>query len=180
MKSRIPPDAFDHYVSQGEQRSYQATAKHFGVSKCAVAKCAKREDWVGRLAKIEADARTISDRRVTESLADMQERHSKTLKVMGARVLQALRDCPITDGMDAIRAADMTIKLERLLAGEVSKRTELSIEEITRHEIRTLLKVVAGDEARVVDGTVVAVGKGADDDPGVDEDAAEVERADAV
>lgn len=165
MKSRIPPDAFDHYVAQGEQRSYQATAKHFGVSKCAVAKCAKREDWASRLAKIEADARTISDRRVTETLADMQERHSKTLKVMGARVLQALRDCPITDGMDAIRAADMTIKLERLLAGEVSKRTELSIEEITRHEIRTLLKVVdADDETRVVDGTVVALGEGEEEE----------------
>lgn len=160
MTSKIPPDAFDFYVSQGEQRSYQATANRFGVSKCAVAKRAKREDWAGRLASIEASARSISDRKLTESIADMQERHFRMAKAMGARALTALRDYPIEDGMDAIRAADMVIKLERLLAGEASKRTELSIEEISRHEIRTLLKVVgADDEPRVVE-----IGQGDDDE----------------
>jgi hypothetical protein len=87
-----------------------------------------------------------------------------TLKVMGMRVLAALRDCTIKDGMDAIRAADITIKLERLLAGEVSKRTELSVAEVTRHEMRTLLTVVRDDSPRVVEAVVIGAEAEDDDD----------------
>jgi hypothetical protein len=173
VRSKIPPDAFDFYAAQGEHRSYQATAEKFGVSKTAITKCAKREGWGERLAKIEADARAISDRKLTESLAEMQERHLKIVKAMSARVLSGLRDYPIMDGMDAIRAADMVIKLERLLAGEASKRTELSIEDITRHEIRTLLRVVPNEEPRLVEAGVVA---GGDDEDDRDEDGGDAER----
>ena len=90
-KSKIPPDAFDHYVAQGPQRSYEATSKHFGVSKCAVAKKAKKEDWTGRLAKIEANARAASDQRLAESLGEMNDRHIKLLRAMGSRVASTAR-----------------------------------------------------------------------------------------
>lgn len=167
MRTKIPSDAFDFYAAQGEHRSYQATADKFGVSKTAITKCAKREGWGERLAKIEADARAISDRNLTESLAEMQERHLKIVKAMSARVLSGLRDYPLADGMDAIRAADMVIKLERLLAGEASKRTELSIQDITRHEIRTLLRVVPNEEPRMVEAEV---GEDAEDEAEGDAD----------
>ena len=152
MNKLLPPDAFEAYVALGQERSYATLARNYGVSKRCVTREAARGKWIERLSKIEEDARAASDRRVTETLADMHERHVKMLKVMGARVVTALRDHPIDSGMDAIRAADITIKLERLIAGEVSKRTELNIEEITRHEIRTLLKVVDDDdEPRTID-----------------------------
>jgi hypothetical protein len=167
VRTKIPSDAFDFYAAQGEHRSYQATADKFGVSKTAITKCAKREGWGERLAKIEADARAISDRNLTESLAEMQERHLKIVKAMSARVLSGLRDYPLADGMDAIRAADMVIKLERLLAGEASKRTELSIQDITRHEIRTLLRVVPNEEPRMVEAEV---GEDAEDEAEGDAD----------
>jgi hypothetical protein len=167
VRTKIPSDAFDFYAAQGEHRSYQATADKFGVSKTAITKCAKREGWGERLAKIEADARAISDRKLTESLAEMQERHLKIVKAMSARVLSGLRDYPLADGMDAIRAADMVIKLERLLAGEASKRTELSIQDITRHEIRTLLRVVPNEEPRMVEAEV---GEDAEDEAEGDAD----------
>jgi hypothetical protein len=76
--------------------------------------------------------------------------------------------------MDGIRGVEMIIKMERLLAGEASKRTELSIEEITRHEIRTLLKVVPDDEddgPRTVDAVAIGAGDRGDDDDGDLEDA---------
>jgi len=171
VNRKLPTDAFEQYRALGEQRSYTALAQRLGVSKRAVTKLAAKEGWTERMAKIEEGAREISDRKASEDLAAMHERHLATLKVMGVRVLSALRDCPITDGMDAIRAADITIKLERLLAGEASKRTELSIEAITRHEMATLLKVVhdddEDDEPRVVDA--VAIGAGAQDADADDE-----------
>ena len=166
MKSKIPSDAFDHYVAQGVGRSYQATADHYGVSKCAITKCAKRENWVERLAKIEADARAISDRALTESIAEMQERHAKTLKAIHARSIEALRAYPIDNCMDAVKAAELVIRLERLMAGEASKRTALSIEEITRHEIRTLLRVEPSEQPRLVEAQVES-----DPDGGVEDEA---------
>jgi len=173
MKSKIPTDAFDHYVAQGTGRSYQATADHFQVSKCAISKKAKKEDWAGRLAKIEGQARVSSDKKLAESLGEMHDRHLTLLKAVGMRVAECLQKFPLQDGMDGIRGVEMIIKMERLLAGEASKRTELSIEEITRHEIRTLLKVVPADdrdEPRLVEASSTATAT-EDDDDGEFEDA---------
>ena len=151
MNRKVPADAFERYVALGDTRTYAQLAKDLGVSRRAITKRATQERWTDRLAKIEEDAREISDRKLSNELADMQERHLKMVKVMGARVLNALRDHPIENGMDAIRAADLVIKLERLLHGESSKRTELSIEEISRREIHTLLTVAPADGAREVE-----------------------------
>jgi hypothetical protein len=41
--------------------------------------------------------------------------------------------------MEAIKAAEMVIKLERLLAGEPGERNEIDIKEVTKREIQTLL-----------------------------------------
>jgi hypothetical protein len=58
--------------------------------------------------------------------------------------------------MDAIKAAELVIKLERLIVGEPSERTALSVEEVTRQEMRELL--VVDDE-----GTEPPAGDGADE-----------------
>ena len=42
---KIPPEAFDHYFSLGPERSYEAVARKYGVTKRAVTKLAKRESW---------------------------------------------------------------------------------------------------------------------------------------
>lgn len=160
MTKKLPADAFQVYVSLGDHRSYQAVADQFGVSKRAVVTRAVAEGWADRLLKIETDARVISDKKLVETLAEMQERHAKMLRVMGARVVVALREFPLESCMDAVRAAEVVIKLERLAAGEVSKRTEVSVEEITRREVHALLTVVRDESPRLVGASVV---NGADD-----------------
>lgn len=143
--SKIPSDAFEFYVSLGPSRSYRAVAEHFGVGKRAVTKHAAHEDWPGRLAKIEEEARERSDRKLVETLEEMRTRHLQMVRAMQARALVALKNFPLTSGMEGIKAGELSIKLERLLAGEASERTAVSIEEITRREIETLL-VVEDDE----------------------------------
>ena len=49
---KLPPEAFDFYVGLGRGRSYVAVAKEYDVSKRAVAKKAKAEEWQARLAKV--------------------------------------------------------------------------------------------------------------------------------
>jgi hypothetical protein len=167
MNRKLPSDAFDHYVAMGDHRTYAAIAKQFGVSKRCVTKRAAKEEWTERLAKIQADKRVITDRQMSEGLAEMQERHMKIVRLMAGRALEGLKNNPIDNGMDAMRAADLAVKLERLLSGESTARTEKTIEEITRHEIRTLLKVVPAEpEPQLVEATVTG---GDDDDVQTDE-----------
>jgi hypothetical protein len=167
---KLPSDSFEAYLALGEQRSYSTVAKQFGVSKRAVTKRASQEGWTARLAKIEADARVITDQRATQTLADMNERHLTMIKAIGLRAITALKSSQITDAMDAVRAAEIAIKLERLLAGEVNKRTELNSDEITRHEIRTLLRVEHVDERpRIVEA--VAIGASSEDDDDTEDSA---------
>ena len=136
---RIPPDAFDFYVSLGPERSYQLVADHFSVSKRAVTKLAVREDWAQRLLKIEIEARERSDAKLVETVEEMRSRHLKMVRAMGARVITALREFPLGTGMEAMRGAEMVIKLERLIAGEPSDRTALTVEEVTKRELATWL-----------------------------------------
>jgi len=142
MTRKIPEDAFERYVAMGAQRSFQALADEMGVTKRAVSKCAAREEWSQRLARIDAEARKRSDEKITETLEQMRERHLATLKAMHTRALAALRQYPLTNGMDAMRAAEMAIKLERLVAGEPSDRTAMTVEEICKREYQAWLKPV--------------------------------------
>ena len=146
MTRKIPEDAFERYVGMGAQRSFKGLAQELGVTKRAVTKCAAREQWTERLEKIERDARARSDQKITETMEQMRERHLATLKAMHTRALVALKTYPLTSGMDAVRAAEMAIKLERLVAGEPSERSAVSIEELTKQEIRELLVVVDDEE----------------------------------
>ncbi len=139
MTRKIPPDAFEYYVSLGPTRTYRAIAERYDVTTRAVTKCAARERWSERLVKIEQDARERCDHKLGDVFEEARERHLKTLKAMHARALTALKQYPLSSGMDAMRAAEMVIKLERLVMGEASERTALSIEEITRRELQTLL-----------------------------------------
>ena len=154
MSGRIGDDAFEYYVSLGPARSYSAVAAHYGVTKRAITKCAAREDWVDRLARIEKEARERSDKRLVDTLDDMRGRHLTTLRAMHARALTALKQFPLNSGMEAMKASEMVIKLERLVAGEASDRTAVSVEEVTKREL---------DRWLVQPGAVVERGEEDDD-----------------
>ncbi len=139
MSGKIPGDAFDFYMGLGPTRSYQAVGDRYGVSKRAVVKHAAKEKWAERLAEIQKDARAEGDKKIAAELGDMHERHIKMLKAMAARALMGIKEFPLTSGMEAIRTAELVIKLERIIHGEPTDRGEMSIEEITKREIQTLL-----------------------------------------
>lgn len=143
---KIPSDAFAFYVALGASRSYRVVGERYNVSKQGVAKYAARENWTERLEIIEAEAQRRSEAKLVESLEEMRTRHLKMVKAMSARALAGIKAYPISSGMDAMRAAEMSIKLERLIAGEASQRSEVSIEEVTQRELDTLVRVEGDDE----------------------------------
>jgi hypothetical protein len=134
MNKKLPPDAFEYYFALGPERSYERVAKHFGVSKRAVTKRAKRDDWQGRANAIERKARDRSDRKAVETRAEMDDRHVQLLRAVMVKGLQALKNHSLDSAMEAVRALEASIRLERLIRGQPTGREELNIAEVIRRQ----------------------------------------------
>ena len=138
MNRKLPDEAFDHYVALGSDRSYQAVAEHYGVTKVAVVRKAKREKWQARLRDLEVKARQENERKAVEAMQAVQERQLKAARYLQSRALEVLKELPGEKGLRAASALSIGWKHELLLLGEPTER-EASVEEITRREIQTLL-----------------------------------------
>ncbi len=174
MSGRLPPDAFDFYLSLGSERSYQTVADKYGVSKQSVTKLATREKWQQRIAAIEAKARANTDARAVETLEEINERCMKMWKLVEARAIEAVRDHPLASGAEGFKALDYAHKNMRLIRGEPTDRTE-NIEHVIRREYERWMRPVeadskpdAGEEDK--DASADATEK-VEDDEGADDDA---------
>lgn len=162
MKRRIPTEAFEYYAGLGAGRSYQAVAVKFGVSKTAIVNLAEKEHWQARLENVEREAQQRSDARAVESIEAMNERHMRMLKVIQGKALESLKTMPIDSAINAVRALDLSIRQERLIRGEPSERTAVSVEDVIRREYQRWLsddQVVDAEsenaeQARADDGEV--------------------------
>jgi hypothetical protein len=134
MPSRVPPEAFAVYLNMGPNRSYQAVADHFKVSKAAITARAVEEKWAERLEEAERKAKETSEAKAVESLQEMSERHLRIVRVIQARALEALKVMPIHSANAAVRALVESVKLECTLRGQPSERTAISMEQLVRSE----------------------------------------------
>lgn len=134
MNRRIPVEAFAYYAALGVTRSYQAVADHYGVSKTAVCNLAEREHWQAQVLEFDQQARDGATKRALNDVEEMNERHLKLMKVIQAKGVEALRSIALTTAIDAVRAIDLAIRHERVIRGEPSERTEVSLEDIIRRE----------------------------------------------
>ncbi len=146
MSAKIPPDAFEYYLGLGPGRSYGAVAEKYGVTKRAVTKLAAREKWQERILDIERKARRASDDKAAETLEQMNDRHLKSLRVIQGKALEALRAMPLSTAMEGARCLDLAIKQERVIRGEPSDRSALTVEEKIRSEFENWLVPQADDD----------------------------------
>jgi hypothetical protein len=131
---KIPPDAFDVYVSLGSGRSYTAIAERFQVNKRSVAALAKREEWQGRIAAFERKAKEAADQKAAETIEAMKVRHLAVYQALQKKALEALKFKSLGSAMDAVRALDVALEGERLVRGEPTERTAVEIEAKIRKE----------------------------------------------
>jgi len=144
VNRKVPSTAFEFYFSLGTGRSYQSVAAHFGVTKQAITKVAARERWAERLAELESASRQRSTEKASETLDEMNERHLKILRAVQSKAIEGLRSMPVSTARDILRALELVMRQERVIRGQPGERGELSLEEITRREIQTLL--IVGEE----------------------------------
>lgn len=151
LPHRVPQsEAFALYCGLGHVRSYAAVARHYGVSTRAVLFLAKRYNWAGRLREIEAVAEERMREAQVQALIEARERHLKSLKVLQGKALAGMRDQNARSLNEATRALETGIKLERLILGESTANTAVSVEERQQREIDQL--VVNEDDDVDVDG----------------------------
>ncbi len=144
---KIPQDAFTFYVSLGTSRSYQKVAEKYGVTKRAVVNLGAREKWQAQVAELERKARERANDKTSESMDAMNERHLKSARIVQGKALEALRGTPLETAMAAVKALDTGIRQERLIRGEPSDRTAVSVEETIRSEYERWMTVSGGDGA---------------------------------
>jgi len=130
---KLPPEAFEFYVGLGVERSYQLVAEHYGVTKVAVAKRAKRDDWQERLRRLEDRAREESDKRSQEGLEAVRARQLKAVRFLQAKAIEVIRDQPPEKAVRAASALNIAWKHELLLLGEPTER-QANVEEVIRRE----------------------------------------------
>ena len=150
-KKKIPPDAFHFYFALGPERSYRAVAEHFGVSKTAVANLAERERWQNRVWELEKQAHDAVEKKMTETLEQMSERHLKMLKLIQRKALETLKSMPLSTAVEAAKTLDASIKTERLVRGEPTDRSMLSVEDIIRKEYERWMTTAESEEDKDVE-----------------------------
>src|SRR5688572_27623752 len=146
---RIPPGAYEAYLEQGAERSYQALADRYGCSKTAIVKKAKKERWQERIAEIERKARERAEEKAVDELEAVRQRQLKESRFLLARSLQVLKSQPPERGIRAAAAINIAWKHELLLLGEPTER-QANVEELIKRETRDLLKVVDDDEPEML------------------------------
>lgn len=134
MEKKLPPEAFDYYYALGHGRSYQAVADHFAVAKQTVTRRAAQDGWQSRVEELDEKARKRREEKLLENAEEMSERHMKIARAIQAKAIETLRQMPLTSAMEAVRAAESSIKIERLIRGEPNERAAISIEQVLRDE----------------------------------------------
>jgi len=143
--TRIPAEAYEDYLALGTERSYQALADRYGVSKTAIVKRARKENWQSRLADLERQAQERAEKKAVDEMEVVRKRHLQEARFLQARALQALKDLPPERGIRAASALSIAWKHELLLLGEPTER-QANVEELIRRETRELLVVVDDED----------------------------------
>jgi hypothetical protein len=151
MKPKIPPEAFDFYASLGPNRSYEAVAERFSVSKRSVTRHALKDGWQERLRSIETKAREASDQKTIETLEAIRTRHLKGLRFIQAKAIEVLKGASLESASEAARAFTASVKEERVIIGE-PERTALTVEDVIKREYARWMVSDDEEEVEKVDG----------------------------
>jgi len=130
---KIPDDAFEAYVAMGPERSYQALAKKLGVDKRSVVRHAAKEDWAGRLMKIQEAARAATDRKLVAELQAVRETQLREVRFLRGEALKAMKSLTPEKATRIAAALSVAWKHELVLLGDTEERAT-STQEIIRSE----------------------------------------------
>ena len=126
---------FLRYAQMGRTRSMRKLAEEAGVSLSTVSHASKRDGWMERIKKWDQEALDRVGEEVIDELADMNRRHLEDLRSVRDLAFEILeKDNPTAN--ECLKAIFDSIKLERLVRGEATERTD--------SPVPTIMSVPAG------------------------------------
>lgn len=132
-RSPAPSGSFEFWISEtGGNRKINALAKEYGVCHNTASGWIKDGRWNIRAEKIDAIVNKKTDSELVETLAQMNMRHVEDCRALWEKAAQFLADKPIKSTQDALKALELSSKIERLARGESTEN--VSFGEIVRKE----------------------------------------------
>lgn len=127
-------EAFDAYWQLGKERTIEALRKALilrdgkAPSLRTLYEWSRAYQWQRRLENLERKARESDDQARITQVKEMTERHLKLALLLQQRATESLArmDADAFPAEAAIRAISESIRLERLLRGEPTQRTDLT------------------------------------------------------
>lgn len=130
---KLPPEAYSYYLGLGASRSYALVAKHYGCSKRSVTVRAVRDGWTAKLKASQKRLVAVVEMATEESVAQMCERHLAQLQLVQRKAMDALATFPIETAADAVRLMILALRHERLVRGEYTGKTSVSMDLSVMH-----------------------------------------------
>lgn len=141
-KKRISEaEAFAFYCASGANRSYSATAKHFGCSRNQIQRMGSANNWVRRVEEHEQRAAAKVESELEETMAEMHARHLNAVRACFAKSMEAMEDVDLAGFADVVKGLEFAIKSERLIREQPTDRTSIDFE---RRPVLRLPDVPAG------------------------------------
>jgi len=123
---------FRSYLSMAPPRSRAEAAELLGVKRRTVDTAMDRGRWVERAAAYDDAMAKAADRAAMSTAEDMQRRHMEAVHAMLRRGVHAITEADLTEARDGVPMIDKAVRLERLLVGEATERTESRISSLDR------------------------------------------------
>ena len=125
-------ERFRAYLSMDRPRSREGAAELARCSVQALHHMANRHRWVARAAAYDDAMAKAADRAAMSTAEDMQRRHMEAVHAMLRRGVSAITEADLTEARDGVPMIDKAVRLERLLVGEATDRTESRISSLDR------------------------------------------------
>ena len=123
---------FRTYLSMEPPRSRVEAAKALGLKKRTIDDMMHRHRWHDRALAYDERMAKAADRAAMSTAEDMQRRHMEAVHAMLRRGVHAITEADLTEARDGVPMIDKAVRLERLLVGEATDRTESRISSLDR------------------------------------------------
>lgn len=115
-------EAFEHYYSSGAKRSYDATATEFGVTKGTIYNWAKSFDWHNRIEQRDIENARRLEKKTNDTVVNTKAKYRKIIKALIGKAVSKINNGTLDP--DSIQDIERLMKIDLLLIGEATERTE--------------------------------------------------------
>lgn len=139
-------EAFEYYYSLGPTRSLPQVARQYSVSVAAVKKWSKAFNWQERVEQRDIENARRLEEKTNETIVAAKANYRKIIKAAIGRWVKRFQGGEID--VESVWDLERLVKLDLLLIGEPTDRSEHESRVTERYEYDIVHKIVADPEAR--------------------------------